>query len=226
MKINWFGQSSFFLVFPKNKQEKVSLLIDPFGEEIGLKMPKVEPDILLISHSHYDHSNTDAVLGNPFLISKPGEYEIKGIFVKAIEAYHDDSFGKERGKTLIFKITSPDFKICHLGDLGQKELDQSQIQEIGFVDLLLIPVGGIYTISAREAKKIISQIEPKIVIPMHYQIPKLKIKLNGVEEFLSAMGKKEKDLEILASFTLKEKDLEGDGTRIVLLRPSKPSNSL
>jgi L-ascorbate metabolism protein UlaG (beta-lactamase superfamily) len=219
MKINWFGQSCFYIISERNKHEKVSILIDPFKEDIGLKLPKVSADILIISHYHEDHSNTKDVLGKPFLIDGPGEYEIKGIFIKGIEAYHDDLQGKERGKTTIFKITDENIRICHLGDLGQKELEEWQLKELKTVDVLMIPVGGIYTISSKEAKKIISQIEPKIVIPMHYKIPKLKIKLNDVDEFLKLMGKKEKEIERVNTLILKERNLPEEGTKIVLMKP-------
>ena len=108
-------------------------------------------------------------------------------------------------------------RLCHLGDLGQKELTPEQLEKIGDIDILMIPVGGNYTIGSEEATKIISQIEPRIVIPMHYDLPKLKVKLEGVEKFLKAMGVK--SLEPLPKFSVKKKDLPEEETRVVLLKP-------
>ena len=173
-----------------NKEEKVNLVIDPFDQTIGIKMPSIGADILLITHDHYDHNNIKAVKGSPFLITGPGEYEVKGVFVQGIRAAHDKSQGKERGKITIYKIEGEQINLCHLGDLGQKELTSEQLDKIGDVDILMIPVGGVFTISAQEASKIISQIEPKIVIPMHYQTPDLKIKLQPLDNFLKEIGKK------------------------------------
>ena len=219
MKIIWLGQSCFQIIVNLNKKEKVTIVIDPFSSEIGLRFPRIKTDILLVTHNHYDHSNVKGVSGEPFLITGAGEYEIKNIFIKGISAFHDDSGGKERGETTIYKIEAEGFKICHLGDLGQKELTDSQIEKLGTIDILMIPVGGIYTISSKEAAKIISQIEPKIVIPMHYKIPKLKVKLESLDDFLKIMGQKPENGEILDKLSLKERDLPEEGMRIVVMKP-------
>ncbi len=227
MKINWFGQSCFYITINHNKQEKTTLLIDPFSSDIGLRLPKVSADILLVTHYHSDHSNIGAVAGSPstgsgktpFLIDGPGEYEIKNIFIKGIPAFHDNSEGKERGATTIYRIEASGFKICHLGDLGQKELTSFQVEAIGNIDVLMIPVGGVFTVSAKETSKIISQIEPKVVIPMHYKIPKLKIKLNELDEFLKAMGQKPEKIETVSAFVLKMKNLPEKETEIVVMKP-------
>ena len=189
MEIKWFGQSCFLVRTSQNGQEK-KIVIDPFSPEIGLKLPKLEADILLVTHQHYDHNYTKAISGEYFLIDEPGEYEVQNIFIRGIFSFHDDKQGKERGPNTIYVIQPEGEKItlCHLGDLGQKELTSKQIEQIGQVDILLIPVGGHYTIDAYSAQKVISQIEPRIVIPMHYFIPNLKIKLDGIDEFLKVMG--------------------------------------
>jgi L-ascorbate metabolism protein UlaG (beta-lactamase superfamily) len=172
---------------------------------------------LLITHQHYDHNNAGAISGNPFLISGPGEYEIKDIFMQGIEAFHDKSKGKERGKTTLYTILGEEMTICHLGDLGQSELTNEQIEQIGEVDILMVPVGGVFTISAKEAAKLISQLEPKIVIPMHYKIPKLKIKLEKLDKFLRTMGIKKP--EVLKTLSCKKKDLPVEGMKIIILKP-------
>ena len=217
MNIFWHGQSCFQIIVSQTKGEQAKIVIDPFSEEIGLKVPKLEAEILLISHNHQDHNNVKAVAGSPFLIEGPGEYEIKEIFIQGIPAFHDEEGGKQRGENTIYAIEAEGMRLCHLGDLGEIELSPEQLEKIGDIDILLIPVGGVYTIDAKIAAKIISQIEPRIVIPMHYYIPKLKIKLDGVDKFLREMGKK--SLEPQPKLLIKKKDLPQDGTKIVVLEP-------
>jgi L-ascorbate metabolism protein UlaG (beta-lactamase superfamily) len=238
MQIIWHGQSFFEIKVKGNKENgEIKIAIDPyngislksrsgrlaegknrpFDDSLGLKVPKVEADILLITHSHYDHSNKKVITGEPFLIEEPGEYEVKGIFVKGIPAFHDNSGGKERGQVAIYKIEAEDMKICHLGDLGQKELSSDQLEEIGEVDILMVPVGGTYTIDPREAANVVSQIEPKIVIPMHYKIPKLKLELEGLEKFLKVMGAE--DVQPQKKLKISLKDLPKEETEIMVLQP-------
>ena len=217
MQIIWRGQSCFQILTSQGKDSQISLVIDPFGNSLGLRVPEFAADIVLVTHDHDDHNNLEAVKGNPFIIDGPGEYEIKGVYIQGIPAFHDKNFGKEKGRVTIYTIESEEMRICHMGDFGQKELFSEQLEDIGEVDVLLIPVGGNYTIGSQEAPKIISQIEPKIVVPMHYSLPKLKIKLEGVEKFLKAMGKKMP--EPLPKLTVKKKDLSSEETNIVVLKP-------
>lgn len=227
MQIIWHGQACFQIISGRGKEEKLTIVIDPFSEEIGLKIPKLEADILLISHDHYNHNNKRAILGKPFLIEGPGEYEIKGVFIQGVEADHDKSQGKERGKITVFTIETEEMRLCHLGDFGQRELTPEQLEKIGDIDILMIPVGGIYTISAREASKVVSQIEPRLVIPMHYQLPKLKIypasktgggvKLESLNKFLQTMG--QKVIEPQNKLTIKKKELPEEKMKIVILKP-------
>lgn len=217
-KITWAGQSCFQISVSNGKDHSADIVIDPFDEKIGLKVPNFSADILLVTHGHADHKNTDAIKGKPFLIESPGEYEVGGVFVLGIHSFHDDANGKERGANTIYKIEAEDMKICHLGDFGQKQLTDEQLEQIGQVDILMIPVGGTFTIDSSGAQRVIGQIEPKIVIPMHYSLPKLAVDLDGVDKFLKAMGKKEIEpqdkLVIKASALPKERDME-----IVVLKP-------
>jgi len=149
MNIIWHGHSCFEIITTRNKNERVSIIIDPFSKEIGLRVPKLLGDILLVTHQHYDHNNIKAVNGDPFVIEEPGEYEIKDIFIQGIFSWHDPKEGKERGPNIIYTIDTPEeIKVCHLGDFGQKELKEEQLEKIGGIDILMIPVGGVYTISA------------------------------------------------------------------------------
>jgi len=217
MNIIWHGQSCFQIIASRVKNNQVSIVIDPFSEEIGLRVPKLEADILLITHRHQDHNNIKAVPGGSFLIEGPGEYEIKNVFIQGITSFHDNSQGKERGENTIYTIEVEDLKICHLGDFGQKELTEEQLEKIGEVDILMIPVGGTYTISAKEAPKIMAQIEPKITIPMHYALPKLKVKLDPLDKFLKTFGIK--NLEPVKKLSIKKKDLSPEEAKIVVLQP-------
>ena len=186
----WYGQSCF-----KVKGKNASVVLDPYDHEFtGLRTLKIDSDIVCVSHDHQDHNNTQVVKGTaenrtPFIISGPGEYEISDVNIVGIESFHDDKNGEERGKNTIYHVEIDEVNIIHLGDLGQKKLTQEQAEALSACDILLIPVGGIYTISARDAPDIIAQIEPKIVIPMHYKFAGLKFDLDDLSKFLTVMGK-------------------------------------
>jgi len=183
-------------------------LIDPFSKEIGLRSPKIKDDLVLITHDHYDHSNTDNMEGEVFLVNTPGEYERKGIHVRGILSYHDNQEGVERGLNTIFVIKTEEMNVCHLGDLGQDKLNEKQLDEIGDVDILMIPVGGKFTVDPKIAMQIIESIEPKIVIPMHYKSEKMipaYDELSTLQGFLAEAGTEattEKNLIIKAKSDL------------------------
>lgn len=183
MTITWFGQSCFRI-----EAKETSILIDPFSKDIGLRPPKIKDNIVLVSHQHYDHNNTEDIGPETFLVTTPGEYEKQGVAIQGVPAFHDKVEGKERGPNIIFTIKAEGMTVCHLGDLGQEKLTDRQVEEIGEADVLMIPVGGTYTINAKEAVAVISQIEPKIIIPMHYKIPGLNIELDGPEKFVKELG--------------------------------------
>jgi len=189
MEIKYFGHSCFLL-----RDKNATLLIDPFSPEVGLKLPRIATDIVTVTHDHYDHNNTGIVQAKmreePFIIKGPGEYEVSGVSIFGVATYHDNSLGKERGRNTIYIIIMDGIRLAHLGDLGHVLTDE-QLEEVNGVDILFIPTGGIYTLDAKEAVEVIGQIEPRVVIPMHYQLPGLKIKLNPVEDFLKEMGLKE-----------------------------------
>lgn len=190
--INFYGQACFRL-----KGKNSSLVFDPYSSSFcGLPPLKLEAGIVCVTHAHEDHNDVSVVKateGEPFIISGPGEYEIGGVNVVGISSFHDDKEGAERGKNVIYQVTMDDVNIVHLGDLGQKKLTQSQVEEISGCDILMIPVGGVYTVEAKDAPDIIAQLEPKIIVPMHYKIEGLKFPLVGVDAFLSTMGKEKSE---------------------------------
>jgi len=212
MYITWLGQSCFKLQ-DKNGPEGVVLVTDPYDNSIGLKMPHFEADIVTVSHGHKDHNNTAAIRGQVHIIDQAGEYEIKGIFIEGVETFHDSKAGEERGKNLIFRINIDDITITHLGDLGHT-LDAKQLEKLEGTDILLIPVGGIYTINAQKAVEVVSQIEPRLVIPMHYQLPGLIAKLDPVEKFIKELGLKPTHEEKLK---ISKKDLPEEDMELVVL---------
>jgi L-ascorbate metabolism protein UlaG (beta-lactamase superfamily) len=215
MRIVWYGQSCFKIMAKTNNGDKITIITDPFDKSLRLTPPRCSAEIVSISHDHYDHNNVKTISGEPFIIERPGEYDVRGVFIEGINSFHDSSKGEERGISTIYAINVEGLRICHLGDIGQKELSSNQIDKIGDIDILMIPVGGIFTIDASEAVKIINQIEPSIVIPMHYKLPKIKEKLNTVDKFLEEIGEKKETLEELV---IQKKDLTNQEMRVVVMK--------
>lgn len=213
MDIYWYGQACFRL-----KGKGATVIIDPYSSETGLKLPKdaTVGDIVLKSHDHPDHNNTEAVTSGR-VFDKPGEYEVKGVVVTGISSFHDAVGGAERGKNIIYHILFDGLNIVHLGDLGQNELTEEQIAAIAQTDILLIPVGGVYTIDGKNASNIVSQLEPKIIIPMHYKIEGLKYDLEPVDNFLKEMGKENKEPLPKLSITSEKLPEEPE---VVILKPN------
>lgn len=215
----WFyGQACF-----KIKGKTASLVFDPYnGDFTGLPKLKVDGDIVCVSHQHGDHNDVGSVKpaadSEPFVVSGPGEYEKKGINVVGISSFHDDSEGSERGKNTIYLAKVDDVNIVHLGDLGQKKLTQEQVEELSLCDILMIPVGGTYTIEAGNAPDIISQLEPKVIIPMHYKLPGLKFDLAPVEGFLEAMGKE--NVEKVTKYSISKDKLPDEPAIVVFEQQS------
>lgn len=215
MNIVWYGHSCFKIqTKPWRKSEEVTIFTDPFDKAIGIRPPQGSADIVSVSHFHYDHNNIDAIKGDPFVIDSPGEYEIKGVQIEGIDSFHDKVEGKEKGRNTIFVIDSEGIRVCHLGDLGHA-LNQEQLDRIGSVDVLLIPVGGKYTLDADLAEKVCGQIEPKIIIPMHFKVEGLKIDLDDEKKFLSAMGSKFENNT--PKLTLKAKELGEIESKIIVM---------
>jgi L-ascorbate metabolism protein UlaG (beta-lactamase superfamily) len=186
MEIKSLGHSSFRI-----KGKKAILVTDPYGSSIGFKMPSVSADIVTVSHDHHDHNYIQAVgktaRREPFVISGPGEYEILGVSVFGIPSFHDNSQGEKRGKNTICVIDIEGMRLVHLGDLGHR-LNDKQLEEVNGVDILFIPVGGTFTLGPRRAVEVVAQLDPKVVIPMHYQVPGLTLNLAPVDEFLKELG--------------------------------------
>jgi len=213
MEIKYHGHSCFEI-----KNKNITIITDPYSDEIGLKLPKLKANIVTISHAHYDHNNIQAIEKTSpdkaiFVANTPGGYEVERVLIEGIPSFHDNKQGTERGLNIIFEIKLEGVTLCHLGDLGT-ELTDDQISELNGIDILFIPVGGVYTIGAKEAVKVVNQIEPRIVIPMHYKIEGLKLDIGGVDAFIKEIGM---EAEKLDSLKIEKKNLPQEGMRLVVL---------
>ena len=145
MKIAWYGQSCFKLTVKANNGDKIIIFTDPFDKSIGLTPPRGNANIVTVSHDHYDHNNIKALSGDPFIVGGPGEYDIKDLYIQGINSSQPE-------KT-IYTIEAEGIKICHLGTLKQSELDSKEIEAIGEVDILLIPIGGKESLDSQYSSK-------------------------------------------------------------------------
>ena len=212
MIITWQGHSCF-KIQDKIGPDGVTVVTDPFNKETGLKVPNFEADIITVSHDHKDHNNIDALRGTPFVVSCAGEYDFKGVLIEGIDSFHDDKKGSERGGNIMYRIEIDDISVAHLGDLGDI-LDNAQLEKLVGTDVLLIPVGGKFTLDAKKAVEVISQIEPRIVIPMHYKTDGLKYDLDSVDKFVKEIGLTPSYEEKLK---ISKKDLPQEDMELVIL---------
>jgi len=182
MKITWLGHSCFLLEDSKGRK----LLTDPFDATVGYEVYKGNPDIVTISHNHFDHNYTRELKVNFKIIDKSCMFNLDDIYIKGTPSYHDKDKGAKRGDNIIFTFRMDGYTLCHLGDLGHT-LTNNDIEAIGDVDILFIPVGGNYTINGKEASEVTKKINPKMVFPMHYKTSQVSLPLDGVETFLMYM---------------------------------------
>jgi L-ascorbate metabolism protein UlaG (beta-lactamase superfamily) len=182
MDITWYGHSCFRL-----SDRGVTIVTDPPSDDMGYDRPRIRADVVTISHEHPGHNNRVGFRGGPKFFVGPGEYEVKGVFITGINTYHDARNGATRGRNTVFVFEIHGVTICHLGDLGHVP-SQSQVEVLSDVDVLLIPVGGLHTIDGSKATEVISLIEPRLVIPMHYKTRVEKAKLQTLNKFLKEMG--------------------------------------
>jgi L-ascorbate metabolism protein UlaG (beta-lactamase superfamily) len=185
MEITWLGHSCFRI-----KGSHATVVTDPYPPELGYSLGKVTARVVTVSHPHPGHSYVKGIGDEPRVVKGPGEYEIGGVLIIGIPTFHDGAGGKERGKNTAYLMEIDEVTVCHLGDLGHT-LTNEQAEEMDNVDVLLLPVGGVSTINATTAAEVVRQIEPKIVIPMHYKTEALKRELEPVDRFLKEMGTKE-----------------------------------
>jgi len=182
MEITWLGHSCFRI-----KSNSITIITDPYSPDLGYSLGKPTAQIVTVSHQHSGHSYVQGVGGEPRLVTRPGEYEIGGVLIMGVAAFHDNEKGSEKGKNTVYVMHIGEVAVCHLGDLGHA-LTAEQVEELDKVDILLLPVGGISTIDASMAVEVVRQIDPKVVVPMHYKTEALSRKLEPVDKFLKEIG--------------------------------------
>lgn len=208
MEITWLGHACFRL-----RSRDVAIVLDPYHKEFG-NLGKPTADIVLVSHDHPGHSGTDQVVGARKVLTAPGEYEIKAVPIVGVQTAHDGEGCRRRGRNVAWVFELDDVSICHLGDIGDK-LTSEQVDAVGNVDVLMVPVGGHNTVNAAQAMELVTQLEPKIVIPMHYATGgQRETPLDTVDAFLREQGTR--DLAPQPKLTVTKASLPEE-TQVVLL---------
>jgi len=182
MDITWLGHACFRI-----RGKQATIITDPYAPDLGYSLGKPTAHIVTVSHQHPGHSYSEGIGGQPKLVEGPGEYEISGVLIIGIATFHDGERGTNKDKNTVYLMEIDEVSVCHLGDLGHM-LTAEQIEELGNVDVLLLPVGGVSTINASTAAEVVRRLEPKVVIPMHYQTPEINRELQPVDGFLKEMG--------------------------------------
>jgi L-ascorbate metabolism protein UlaG (beta-lactamase superfamily) len=211
MKIKWLGHASFLIT----SDSGVRIVTDPYSRGGGIDYGPIQEtaEVVTVSHKHQDHNNIGAVKGKPVVIDAPVTKTVKGIEFRGVPCYHDGAGGAQRGSSIAFCFTADGVRVCHLGDLGH-ELDAGKVKEIGAVDVLLVPVGGFYTIDAKQAGAVCEALKPKVVIPMHMKTAKCDYPIAGVEDFLN--GRKNVNRVAASETEIKKEKLPAETETIVL----------
>ncbi len=209
MDVTWLGHGCFRL-----RGRGAAAVTDPYPPSIGLKLQRLDGNLVTVSHEHENHNYTQ-VMRDAYEIRGPGEYEVAGVSVIGVPSYHDSEKGAKHGRNTIYLIEIDDVRVCHLGDLGHS-LDDSEAEAISAPDVLLVPVGGHTTINATQAAGLVRQLEPRYVVPMHYAIPGLKLDLDPLDRFL-------KEMAVAASEPLPKLSVQASSgeyeTKVVVLEP-------
>ena len=195
MEISWLGHSCFRI-----KGSHTTIITDPYSPDLGYSLGKPSARIVTVSHQHPGHSYIQGIAGEPKLVAGPGEYEISNVLIIGMGTFHDREKGIKKGKNTVYLIQVDEVSICHLGDLGHV-LTTEQVEEMENIDVLLLPVGGVSTINASTASEVVRQLEPKVVVPMHYKTEALKRQLEPVDRFLKETGIKDIQSQPKLSFT-------------------------
>lgn len=212
MRITWIGHSSFLL----ETASGVKIVTDPFDNNIGYSFPKVSADLVTVSHAHSDHNRADLVAGNPTVICREGEYDFGGVHIFAYRTSHDDRNGTLRGNNLVFIFHFDGLVVCHMGDIGERR-NETLAHLPEHINVLMIPVGGNYTVDAEGAKEYVDGLKPDVVIPMHYKTPDLNLDIDGVGKFLSLKNDYDITYEKGSTAEFTKADFDGHSTKVVVL---------
>lgn len=215
MKIKWLGHSAFLL----EESTGTKVVTDPFDENVvGYSMTKTNADIVTVSHNHDDHACLGALSDakDATIIKTAGAYEIDGVHIIGINSAHDESGGAKRGRNTIYKYRIDGVDVCHMGDIGE-ECSIKLAEAIGSVNVLLIPIGGNYTIDAEQAKEYVDFLMPDIVIPMHYKTSGCNLDIDKPDKFIRLFDDEnvcEYDTDVIE---LDRTVFEGDETKVIVL---------
>jgi L-ascorbate metabolism protein UlaG (beta-lactamase superfamily) len=209
MNITWYGHRCVRI-----EAKEGTVLIDPFGKDVGLRGPRINDDLVLISSYGAPVGVTDQLPEGALVITGPGEYERKGIAVKGIQAWQDSQNGKELGLATIYTVVADEISVCHLGALGQDKLTDEQMEAIGDPDILIIPVGGQSALDAKAAAALATQIEPKVIIPIQFALPNASYEAEKIDKFVKEIGLSPQKME---SFRIVKKQLPMDQTLLIVL---------
>ncbi len=212
MKIEYLGHSSFKLT----ESTGTSVVCDPYDSSVGYEMDKVSADAVTVSHGHFDHNNISAIEGKPIVLDRECRCDLHGVEIDAIKSFHDGQRGKQRGENLIFKFRMDGIDVCHLGDLGE-DCSSELIDLLLPVNVLLIPVGGTYTIDAEMAKEYVDRIMPDVVIPMHYKSKDCKLDISKIDDFIGLFEAESIEEIDSNEIELMRNDFDGE-TKVVILR--------
>lgn len=210
MDVTWLGHSCFRL-----RGKSAAVVTDPYPPSLGVRLRGLDAEVVTISHGDPNHSYDQAVVRDAYRIHQPGEYEIAGVEVQGVPTFHDASQGAERGRNTVYLIELDDVRVCHLGDLGHR-LGDVEVEAMGTVDVLLVPVSGTATLGAALAAEVVRQLEPHYVVPMHFAIPQIKLPLEPVDRFLKEMGVAAAEPQNKLSVQASSGESE---TKVVLLEP-------
>lgn len=212
MKITWLGHSSYKL----EESTGTTIVTDPYHQYVGYEMVDVEPDILTISHNHKDHNCMDHIKGEPTILTKAGFYEIDGVHIMATKTFHDETNGSQRGNNIMFKFRMDGVDVLHMGDIGE-ECNVLLVEKVMPVNILMIPIGGVYTINPEQAKEYVDKLMPDIVIPMHYKTKDCEFELARLNEFLELFD--EENIIYSESNTVEfdRADFDGESSKVLVL---------
>jgi L-ascorbate metabolism protein UlaG (beta-lactamase superfamily) len=211
LDITWYGHGCFRL-----RGRGAAVVTDPYPPSLGPKLPRLEADLVTISHSHDNHNYLRIVAKEPFVIAGSGEYEVAGVTVLGVPTFHDNQRGAEHGRNTVYVIEVDDVRVCHLGDLGHA-LDDDTLERLANVDVLLVPVGGGRTLDGTRGAAVVRQVEPRYVVPMHYALPSLKLEMQPVERFLQEMGVAEAPPEAQSKLTVQASSTADLETKVAVL---------
>ncbi|MDQ6772732.1 MAG: MBL fold metallo-hydrolase [Candidatus Dormibacteraeota bacterium] len=208
MDVTWLGHGCFRL-----RGRGATVITDPYPPAAGPRLRGLDADVVTVSHGHDNHSFTEVVGSDPFLVEGPGEYEASGVTVLGLSTFHDRDQGASHGRNTIYVIDLDDVRVCHLGDLGHA-LDDETLDRLGNIDVLLVPVGGGHALDAVHAAEVVRQVEPRVVVPMHFAHPAVKVELGSLDRFLKEMGVAEAEAQPKLAIQASAGDSE---TRLVVL---------